>query len=199
MSDDVGQWGTALLYANGPHIWYYNDTAATLRHAWWDGTRWGFETLDGLGGGGRTVDSVGSDVSAVVYSGGPHVFYYDISEDDLRHAWWDGRGWGFETLDGNATAGGRVDADVGTYTSALLYNGRPVVFYGTGGTSPQDLRHAWWGGSSWGYGTLDGSPSGLSALAGDVGSDGSSLIYHGQPHVWYYDDGSGDLRHAWYG
>ena len=75
----------------------------------------------------------------------------------------------------------------------------PVVFYSTGGSAPQDLRHAWWTGAAWGFGTLDGSPSSLSTLAGDVGSDGSAVIFGGQPHFWYYDAGSGNLRHAWYG
>lgn len=201
VADDVGQWGAALIYAGGPHIFYYNDTESTLRHAWWTGLAWGFETLDGLGGPnpGRTVDSVGSDVSVIVYNGGPHVFYYDITGGDLRHAWWTGSTWGFETLDGDRTVGGRMDSDVGTYTSAILYNGNPVVFYSTGGSDPQDLRHTWWTGAAWGFGTLDGSPSAMSASSGDVGSDGSALLYGGQPHFWYYDAGSGNLRHAWYG
>lgn len=102
-TDNVGTDTSEVLYGGQPHVWYDDLTAGSLRHGWWDGSRWNFNTLDGPGsgsGGGRTTDNVGSSKSALLYGGQPHVWYYDTSVGSLRHGWWDGTRWNFETLDG---------------------------------------------------------------------------------------------------
>lgn len=192
-SHDVGQYTSAVVYGGGPQVFYYDDTDGALRHTWWDGSNWGFETLDGLGAKpGQANRSVGSDTAAVIYGGTPHVWYYDIDAGDLRHAWWTGTTWGYQTLDG---AGG---ANVGTYNAVTLFGGTPHVFYRD--ETNQNLRHEWWDGSQWKVQTLDGSSTDtVSNTAGDFGLDGSAAIYQGQLQVLYYDGGGGNLRQAWYG
>ena len=65
-----------------------------------------------------------------------------------RHTYCNGVAWIFETLDGDGGANGRVDAAVGQYSAALLYNGRPHVFYRD--DSDKQLRHAYFNGSACG-------------------------------------------------
>ena len=182
--ENVGQYAAALSFGGGPQVFYYDDDATVLRHAWWSGVAWGFETLDGSGvTAGRVNESVGSDVVAMVYQGVPHVWYYDIDGGNLRHAWWTGAYWGFETLDGTSTVNGRVNGDVGMYNSALIWGGVPHVF--SRDETHQDFRHAWWTGTRWAFETLDGSAAtALSHADGNAGLDGSVLVYGRRPaHV----------------
>ncbi|MCZ7531762.1 MAG: hypothetical protein M5U31_16365 [Acidimicrobiia bacterium] len=52
-------------------------------------------------------------------------------------------------------------------------------------------------GCEWNFETLDGHQNGPSGqVSADVGAYGSSVIYNGRPHVFYYASG-GDLRHAY--
>ena len=72
-----------------------------MRHAWWGGGTWRFETLDGAGTGsghGQVADALGSFNSALAYGTQLHDFYYDITHPQLRHAWWTGAQWSFEAL-----------------------------------------------------------------------------------------------------
>ena len=194
---NVGQYAAVTLYRGQPHVFYYDATNTDLRHAWWNGARWSVETLDGSGSvsPGSTTNNVGQFTSVVSYLGQPHVFYYDATAKNLRHAWWDGARWHFEALDGLNVGGGsgRLNADVGQYSSAILYTGQPHAWYYD--VANGDLRHAWWTGSGWAFETLDGAgPSGP-----NVGKYTSATLYAGQPHAWYYDVTNGALRHAWFG
>ena len=102
------------IYAGQPHAWYPDVTNGDLRHAWWNGAQWTFETLDGAGGGnGRTSHTVGEYAAATIYAGQPHVWYDDFTAADLRHAWWNGVEWNFETLDGAGGGNGRTTDSVG--------------------------------------------------------------------------------------
>ena len=78
-----------------------------LRHGWWNGVRWTFETLDGDGNGpGRIGSRTGQAPTVVMVGDVPHVFYGGLHPSTgLRHAWFDG-GWGYETLDGSPAAAG---------------------------------------------------------------------------------------------
>ena len=105
-----------------------DNTNGVLRHAWSaNGTFWNFENLDGGSGSvsGYTA-SVGSDPTAVSYSGTLQVFYYDSSYGNLRHAWSNSIGWHFENLDGDPGSIGKDDADVG-YNPAALVSGWPAA------------------------------------------------------------------------
>jgi hypothetical protein len=58
------------------------------------------------------------------FPGVPHVWYQDLSNLDVRHAWWTGAAWRFETLDG---AGGFAGRTTGSVSAATLYRGLPRV------------------------------------------------------------------------
>lgn len=78
------------LYQGQPHVWYLDATAGRLRHAWWTGTQWSFEDLDGTGvpgGNGRTGNVVGFYSAVTLYQDQPHVWYLDATAAGLRHAW----------------------------------------------------------------------------------------------------------------
>ena len=140
----VGGFNAAAVNAGQLHVWYRDYGRGALRHAWWDGVQWRFETLDGDGGGnGRTTNNVGAYNAVTIYAGEPHVWYHDFTAGDLRHAWWDGARWTFETLDGAGGGNGRTIKNVGQFNAVALHAGQPHVWYydATVGT----FRHAWWG------------------------------------------------------
>ena len=196
-TNNVGVFNAALMYGGAPHNWYYDSTSGDLRHGWWTGTTWATETLDGAGGAnGATTNNVGFFISGLLYGGQPHVFYGDLTAGDLRHGWWNGSAWAFETLDGAGGSNGRIDAAVGQYSSAALYGGLPHVWYRD--TNNGALRHGWWNGSEWAFETLDGIGGGSGQTTNDVGYYPTAILYGGQPHVWYSDSTGLDLRHGWW-
>ncbi|MBV8195314.1 MAG: hypothetical protein JOY80_07275 [Candidatus Dormibacteraeota bacterium] len=144
-SNFVGGYNDAVIYHGQLQDFYYDSSTSLLRHAVWIGSTWFFESLDGTGvggGNGRIGDSVGQFNSAVIYSGQLQDFYYDSSNDLLRHAVWTGSTWFFESLDGTGAGGGngRTTDGVGSNDSAVIYNTQLQDFYfdGTNGS----LRHA---------------------------------------------------------
>jgi len=118
-ADHVGS-AVAVTQMNGDQqVYYYDASRGSLRHAFWTGSAWKFETLDGPGSviAGHDGDRVGSAVSVTEMINGPQVYYTDVSRGSLRHAWWTAKGWQFETLDGPGSAiaghtGGQVGASV---------------------------------------------------------------------------------------
>jgi hypothetical protein len=209
-SDNVGQYSASTLYTGVPQVFYLDSSGSNLRHGWWNSSIWQFEALDGPGAGaanGRTSDDVGAFNSAVSYGGQLHDFYFDSSHHELRHAWWTGSTWFFETLDGvDAPKGnGQTTDSVGSYSTATVYGTQLQVWYYDGSTA--SMRHAWWDQASWHFEALDGNTGGVKCqhattdpIAGGVSS---SLLVGGQPHVLYWDSnvsGTGHtaLRHAWW-
>ncbi len=197
-TNDAGSYSASMLYNGRPHIFYWESDDRTLRHAYYSGVAWAFETLDGNGGAnGRTTNGVGLQPSVILYNGRPHVFYADQTDNALRHAWFGGSAWAFETLDGNGGANGRTAHNVGRYPSVVPYNGRPHVFYYD--QSDDSLRHAWFGGSAWGFETLDGTGSTRPGHTNNgVGQWAAATVYGSQPHVFYQDTDLGLLRRAYW-
>ena len=197
-SVDAGRDVALTLYTGTPHTWYYDATNGNLRHGWWTGQQWRFETLDGdVANAGRVTGDLGRHPTVVLYGGQPHVWYQDASQGALRHAWWSGTRWSYEHLDGFGGFSGEVVADVGADATAMIYGGAPHVWYrdATFGY----LRHAWWNGSEWNFEALDGFTGDNGRVPGDLGNEPSVLNFDGQPHVWYHDATHHGLRHAWYG
>jgi hypothetical protein len=94
------------------------------RGAWWRGSAWQFETLDGPGSviDGHDGDRVGSAVSVTEMINGPQFCYTDATAYSLRHAWWTPDGWHFETLDGpGSTLSGRTGNQVGAAVAVTDY------------------------------------------------------------------------------
>ncbi|MCZ7531777.1 MAG: hypothetical protein M5U31_16440 [Acidimicrobiia bacterium] len=160
----------------------------------YNGQYWAFETLDGAGGpNGRVDGDVGVHSTAILYNGRPHIFYNANSSGDLRHAYYNGQTWAFETLDGAGGPNGRVNAAVGEFGAAILYNGRPHVFYydgtartfGTRTSTEQrgvsKPRRCGW--RRWADRRLHRRLQ-------------CSVIYNTKPHVFYFDLNRANLRHV---
>ena len=123
-ADGVGS-AVAVTQLNGNAQVFYDDaTRKSLRHAFWTGTAWVLETLDGPGSviSGHDTDQVGSSVSATELPGGPQVYYQDATAGSLRHTWWTPSGWQFETLDGpGSTMAGHTADRVGSGVAVTLH------------------------------------------------------------------------------
>jgi hypothetical protein len=222
-SADTMEASAVVEYGGRPHVFYRSTKSSSpqaekLRHAWWTGTRWAFEDLDGTGvpgGNGRFDGFAGRTPFAMVFGSQLHVFYFRVVPGDtnaavLRQGFWDGRQWWFQDLDGNGVAGGggRINSRVGGPVSGVLFGGVPHIFYAAainlapGAPGDRDLRHAWWTGSRWAFETLDGAGGGGGRVDGEVGYDNSSVVFNGGPHVFHWGANSGafnqTLRHSWW-
>jgi hypothetical protein len=159
---------------------------------------WNFQTLDGDGGAnGRVPGSMNPGTTTVLYNGKPHVFYYDNNGSDLRHAWYTGTEWFFETVDGTAYTNGQYGHTVGHYPSATVFEGKIHVFYWD--SDWRLLRHASYNGSSWQRETLDGEMSNYAgAIDDDMGWRSTATTFNGDLYAFYYNATLGNLRAARY-
>jgi hypothetical protein len=175
----VGSALSATLLGGQPQVYYDDAGAASLRYARRTAAGWRFETLDGPSSTlpGHTSDHVGSAVSVTQLNGNPQVYYYDAARRSLRHAWWTGAAWQFETLDGAGSVIAGHDGDqVGSSVSVTAMTNGPQVYY-TDATA-HTLRHAWWTSAGWHFETLDGRGSTLSGHTGNqVGATVSVTDY----------------------
>ena len=173
-------------------------TAGTLRHAWANETGWHFETLDGSSASvSKAVANVGTDTTSVVYKGNLNLFYSDISNGDLRHAWENETGWHFENLDGDAGSVAGYTASVGHNPIAVVFGETLQVFYYD--ETYGNLRHAWEAPLvGWQFENLEGNSSGtVSSYHSDVGLMPTATVLNGSLQLFYYEATGGNLRHAW--
>jgi len=177
--DRVGSAVSATVLAAQPAVFYYDASAAALRYARLTGSGWKFETLDGSGSAvaGHTADRVGSAVSVTRMKGDAQVYYYDATRQSLRHAFWTGSRWVFETLDGAGSVISGHDTDgVGSSVSVTEMVNGPQVYYAD--ATAGSLRHAWWTPTGWRFETLDGPGSTISGhTSGRVGAAESVTLY----------------------
>jgi hypothetical protein len=187
VSAPIGADTAAVAYFGVPHVFYsaFVSGRYRLRHGSLS-TPPTFERLDGAGGpNGRTTHSVGSDVSAAVFGGVMHVFYRDDTGGDLRHGWFDGTAWRFQTLDGASTVGGRVDSDVGQKSATTVFEGALEVLYLDAGNA--DVRRASYDGTAWRFGTIDGDSTEGGHTIHEVGFNIQAKKWGGSLHVLYYE------------
>jgi hypothetical protein len=198
--DKVGEGIAVTVWKGQLHVFAYDATARSLRHEWWNGAHWNFETLDGTGSTrpGHTSHTIGQSISAVVYGSQLHVFASDDTTFSLRHDWWTGAAWAFQTLDGNGSIlAGHVNNLVGDYSAPVVFAGYLHVFNYDGTTG--SLRHEWWDGARWHFETLDGAASTVPGHTADsVGVLSAVIVFDGQLHVFTADNTTAALRHEWW-
>lgn len=194
---NVGNHPASVLFNGNNYTFYYDATAGRLRYGYSSiaSNSWTFGTLEG--GGVGTNNNVGINPTAVVYNNQIHVFYYDQTAGNLRHAWSsNGTSWNVNNHDGDLGSIGGWNADVGINSSSTVYGSSLQLFYydATNG----NLRHSWSNnGTNWSFENLDGDPGSISAYNANVGSNPSLTVYSNSLQLYYYDNSHGYLRHAW--
>jgi hypothetical protein len=172
----VGSALDATVLAGQPALFYSDTSDASLRYARLTGSGWTFQTLDGAGStlAGHTADQVGAAVAVTQMKGDAQVYYYDATRQSLRHAFWTGSRWMFETLDGAGSVISGHDGDhVGSAVSVTEMPNGPQVYYAD--ATADSLRHAWWTSSGWQFETLDGPGSVIAGHTGDRVGGGVSV------------------------
>jgi hypothetical protein len=189
----VGRGITAVPYLGGTQLFYYDAVYGNLRHAWYYGTNWNFENLDGDRGAisGKDADT-GYSPTVVNYNGTLQLFYYDNTNNNLRHAWF-GSGWNFENLDGDRGSVAGRDANLGYSPSVAVYNGSLQLFYYD--SSAGTLRHAWLN-PYWKFENLDGKNS-VFGKPNQVGQFSQTAQFGSDLYVTYYDLDWQAWRMAW--
>lgn len=196
--DNTGQFTSITTNAaNLPFISYYDYTGGSLNLAFKSPTTltWVIAPIDNVG---RTdLLDVGISTSiALDGAGRPHISYYDILNQDLKYAYWDGvwggaGSWNISVLDSVG--------DVGMYSSLAIdpaTDTRHICYYDfTNG----NLKYAQKvGAAPWEFQIVDGDVTdGDGINEGDVGYYCSiDLNGLGQPAISYYDNSHGDLKLA---
>jgi len=188
--DGIGEQAITAVYQSQLNGFYYDYTAGDLRRVVLNGASCPpISVIDGAGGGGgRIAANVGQEPAATTFGGNLHVFYYDRTHGNLRHAWFDGSTWHFEVVDGASTTGGRQNAKVGTWPSTAVLNNKLYVTY-VNETSHM-IRVATWNGTSWAFQTLDGQGGGgrvsLAATGGKLGFNTTAAVYGSKLHFFYF-------------
>jgi len=190
---DVGKYSSIAVNSSGnPGISYYDGPNGDLKYASWDGQTWSLQTVDGDTASNEPGDS-GKYTSLKLDSlGNPHISYYDVTNGDLKYAYWRVGTWHYVTVDGYHSA----TDDVGHYSSLALdpTSGAPRIAYYD--VANKDLRYAKLPegkdpliSSNWNLSTVDSG--------GDVGRHASlALDASGNPSIAYYDMTNGDLKQA---
>lgn len=192
-----GQNPKAISFNSSIQVFYYDVTNGNLKRASESGSGWNFETLDGAGGANGRIDAnVGKTPTAVVYNNVIHVFYYDTTNGNLRHATSDASGgnWTFETLDGSGGADARENSNLGINpTVTVLGSGLQLYYYSI---THGNLRHAWYD-TTWHFENLDGDEGAVGHSSADLGDDPEVKVFNNNLQLMYYDVSNGNLRHAW--
>ena len=197
-SSSLGNYTSTVTLDNKIYAFYYDATNKNLHYAYWNGSTWSNNTLDGVGSSvqGATSDDVGQGVVTGLWNGEIQVYYYDETSGDLRHAWTSSTGWRLETLDGTSSSHGGDNADVGQNPTVGVWNGQLQVYYydATNG----NLRHGWTVHGFWHFETLDGTSSSHGGDNADVGNQPVTLNFQGDLFVFYYDATNSAWRVAYY-
>jgi hypothetical protein len=187
-SEGTGSHCSLALDAQGqPHVTYLNTQHSQLRHAWFDGTTWRREVVDGPGF--NRGEAAGVRSSLAVDGEGRVYVAYETKAGQVRFASKDTGGWSHD-----ATAVG-----TGTWPRLALdasQGGQPVVLYEASASGVLSLHYVRRGVSGWSSPEV---PLGLSTSAcrytyafggGDllVGADG---VARSAAYVFCMDTSSG--------
>jgi hypothetical protein len=103
-------------------IAYTDSRSGDLFISRWTGKSWQKTAVDGFSlGSGRTTNDLSGKISLCVSGSSNqilHVFYPDRIQQDLRHAWFDGKRWRYEVVDGDAATGQAIEATLRVRTNS---------------------------------------------------------------------------------
>jgi hypothetical protein len=90
---------------------------------------------------------------------------------------------------------GHGNGNIGQTPRVANYLGTLQLFYydQTNG----NLRHAWSNSTGWHFENLDGDPGAVGRYNSDLGRWPVVMDYNSTLQLFYYDQGQGNLRHAW--
>lgn len=198
VNSDVGKYVAATVYNGTLKVAYYDATNTVVRLATMaaDGS-WTYQTLDGdTDINGKYKHDVGRGISLVQYGNTLQVFYLDATWGNLRHAWSnDGTNWLYENIDGDYGSIARFDGNLGQSPYVNVYGSGLQLFYYD--STHGDLRHAWSDSRGWHFEDLDGSSASISRAELNTGLYPNFTTYNGTLQLYYYNETSSALRHAW--
>ncbi len=170
-SEGVGGNNSIDLDSNGyPHISYLDSANDDLKYAFYDGTDWNIEIIDGFGYSGQ-FNSISLDSNDR-----PHISYCDFGI--LNYAYYDGTSWTVEMVDDN------INGTVGNTAIALDSKDNPHISYSKLGS----LKYAIYDGDNWNIQTVENN---------SVSDTSISLDSNDRPHI-SYEGGDEDLKYAYY-
>ncbi len=197
LNSDVGQNPTAAVIAGAVQLFYYDAQNGNLRHAWVNsGSSWRFENLDGdYGSVSGQNATLGQDPTVTEHGGGLQLFYYDVQNGNLRHAWVNpGSSWRFENLDGDYGSVSGQNANRGSMANVLSFKNSLYIFYrdNAGGTA----HYAWADSGGWHFAPLEGQPFSASGQKSNTGFWPSATGYGDSLQLYYFDNDQRSLRHV---
>ena len=197
LNSDVGQNPSAAVVAGSVQLFYYDVQNGNLRHAWVNpGSSWRFENLDGDYGSVSGRDGlIGQDPTVIEHGGGLQLFYYDVQNGNLRHAWVNpGSSWRFENLDGDYGSVSGLNGNRGSMANALSFKNALYVFYRD--NSAGTVHYAWADSGGWHFAPLEGQPFSVSGQKSNTGFWPTATGYGDSLQLYYFDNDQRSLRHA---
>ncbi|MDX3695959.1 CHAP domain-containing protein [Streptomyces europaeiscabiei] len=196
-NSDLGQTPAAVVHNGTLQLFYYDAGNTNLRHAWLNSNGWFFENLEGDSGSvSHYVANLGMEASVTVYDNQLHVFYYDATAGNLRHARVSASGWVFENLDGDPGSVGGVDGNMGNNPVSVVHNNQMHVFYysQTHGT----YRHMWTSTTEgWQREHLIGNGDSSVPHISNIGNSSAAVSYSGTLQMFIYETSGENLVHLW--
>lgn len=195
---NVGYDPHAVVFNGMLHVFYYDASTGDLRLSKTN-PGWQFSVLDGDSTvDGRRNATLGLNPSTAVYDNTLQVLYYDQTNGDLRHAWYNGTSnWQFENLDGDTGSIAKRSGAVGA-TPCIASDGTNLHAFALD-AERGDLRHYWMSvAQPWQAETLDGrgDDGNTGRINGATGEDPVVISFANNWHVFYYESTNTNFRHS---
>jgi hypothetical protein len=191
-----GKFLAKVTYKGQPAIAYTDSKFGDIKLATYNGKKWNITIIDGNAStGGKTRNNLAGDLSLCVSGTGTsqklHLFYSDMVNQDLRYAYFDGKKWSYEIVDGDGPSLNKYDDPNRTrtnsnvsVTNACVYTSAGLqVFYRD--ESQGVLLGAVRSGNSWIYEMVDGDKNTNDRTTGDVGFHLQALALDKKVYLLY--------------